>query len=45
MEKSYRLFWDGFYDYIDRGLATTDDVLQTSRAKQLLQANKSKNEK
>lgn len=38
-------FWDGFYDYIDRGLATTDDVLQTSRAKQLLQANKSKNEK
>lgn len=38
-------FWDGFCDYIDRGLATTDDVLQTSRAKQLLQANKSKNEK
>lgn len=38
-------FWDGFYDYIGRGLSTTDDVLQTSRAKQLLQANKSKNEK
>lgn len=38
-------FWAGFYDFYNRGLATTSAVLQTDRAKQLLQANKTKNEK
>lgn len=44
-KKVINYFWDGFYDFNNRGLATTADVLQTDRAKQLLQANKSKNEK
>lgn len=44
-KKVINYFWDGFYDFSNRGLATTADVLQTDRAKQLLQANKSKNEK
>lgn len=44
-KKVINYFWDGFYDFNNRGLATTSDVLQTDRAKQLLQVNKSKNEK
>lgn len=44
-KKVINYFWDGFYDFNNRGLATTANVLQTDRAKQLLQANKSKNEK
>lgn len=44
-KKVINYFWDGFYDFNNRGLATTADVLQTDRAKQLLQANKSKNDK
>lgn len=44
-KKVVNYFWDGFYDYFDRGLATTDEVLKTSRAKELLSKNRAKNEK
>ncbi len=44
-KKVINYFWDGFYDSYARGLVSTSAVLQTDRAKQLLQTNKTKNEK